>query len=456
MADDNGNGILKTSTPKVIAEVNSVSGASRFDFSEFEKIVDKAHAEDSLELDNDETPDEETNDEVQDESPEEGEESSEETEEIDSSSEEDETDEEALSDEEEGEDSTDEEEDESEESKEKLPFKVKELSAKVDGKPIKIPNNALLEYTVDGQKRTIHLQEALNKASGVTRIEDLNRKHADFVKGERSKLEGAWGTVRDGQEKLKEAANKVSQVQALISEGKPIDAMAIMAKWSKKDPLEQVQKMMTDAAAWAEHFTKLDDTGRRSFWQTLKAGIAQMDVAEEKAELKKQADAKTRVETEVQLRNYVTMELEKFGMTEEDFNNEVQELQNRSYKFQTETTKDRANEVIDSIHYKRIQAEVKKLDPTRAADKALIDRIFKATFVWEGLTKPERIKEVVRGVLGKEDKGKKRRIAENLSRKANNPNGRPTSEKTSSGAGKKRKPIVTESDWEESVGYRRD
>lgn len=326
-----------------------------------------------------------------------------------------------------------------------LKFERKELSVKTaDGDSVKIPNDAKIKVTVNGKEKEMFLQDVINKASGVERISEENNKFAKFKQEEMAALSKERMELDQQAMLVEDSANKIKHINKLANEGKPIDTIVYLARLAGQNPIEAVKKFMDSTSKWNQYLQSQNAEGLAAFYDRLQVGIDKVELEEERQKIAAERKRGELQKTASSIGQYATAEIARFGVTDKDFAEKANELA-KSKKFSSEDPKQRVDQVFDALHEDRIVKFVKEISPESLKDDALIDMIFDVTFR-KGLLRPDQVREVVAGVLGKEAAEEKRRITENLNRKAQK--GRTSK----AGSGIRQVPKgtpVTEREWED-------
>lgn len=298
-----------------------------------------------------------------------------------------------------------------------LKFERKELSVKTaDGSSVKVPNDAKVKVIVNGKEKEMYLQDVINKASGVERISEENNKFAKFKQQELDVLAKEKLELDQQATLIQDSAQKIKHINKLSAEGKPIDTIVYLARLAGQNPIEAVKKFMASTAQWNQYLASQNETGLAAFYDRLQVGIDKVELEEERQKIAAERKQGELLKTATSIGQYATAEIEKFGVTDKDFADKANELA-KARKFTSEDPKQRVDQVFDALHEDRIVKLVKEVSPESLNDDALIDTIFDVTFR-KGLLRTDQVREVIAGVLGKEAQEEKRRITENLNRKA--------------------------------------
>lgn len=269
----------------------------------------------------------------------------------------------------------------------------KSLKVKANGKTYKIPDDAVIVHTVDGEPTEINLKEHLNVVAGemtvAKRLSMVHNFYNDVKKEREAKL---------AEEK---------EIFGYLNEGKPEQALCALAEKRGFSPVEMYKTFLAHVDRAYEQFK--DHTPDQ-----IEAHFAKLEADWLKGKEKKRKEGElTKQQAEAFLQR-ANEEIEKEGLTQDQFTKAVSELE-ASEEWQNATREERLDAAIERgllrKHESMVTNAIKRVNPKLLDNKKLIKTVSEVTNP-HGWSEDE-IAEAVREVVGHETK----RIATSLSRK---------------------------------------
>ncbi len=294
----------------------------------------------------------------------------------------------------------------------------KEISFMVGDKEVTLPNNAVLEVTVDGKKRKIPLQEALNKASGELAVEDRFAKFQSEKAKTQNELARQAAESAKKEAALQERTDVLKNIDKLAASGNVSDLIGYLAYLSGGNPKDVIKKLYSSSIAMAEKFSSASPDSQEAFYERLEASVERARLANERKKLEGITQQHNLAAESRAAETYARAQLADIGSDEGEFREMATFLTTKGIALKGQTAQDKVDEVLDYLHERRVISVAKELDPALLNDKKLLQKTFDVTLSLGGAyRKTETIKKILTEFSGKKAKEEGKRVAETLSRK---------------------------------------
>lgn len=321
-----------------------------------------------------------------------------------------------LNDESASEESSEEESSSEEEEQEVDPDEVKEeekvdsrrfVVAKSGDKSLKVPKDAIIPVTVNGEVQQLPLQEILDKASGAInlhqRSSELGRKEAK-IKKDIQEVEAVKEDVKSKLDLLMEAANS----------GSPEQVIELYATITGKDPNRALETLVTNAIKYAEEFAGLTERERALLNENRRFKWSQtLETKKAEAAQKKQATLDERSKVEATLQSN--------GLTWDDWFKAAEDLKGQLERGELDDTPDAfkvAEYAMRQAHEGKVRQAITSVSQRLEGKEDLFKNVSNAVLKYESLTGEKMsVQETAQLVRAAHEKYKNS-LRESLSRKA--------------------------------------